>query len=181
MTVRPKCSYITAFVMAICCVCTEVYHNINTVSKAPTVTHPLLLCRIEQSLPLRDLSFIWGFTGPRRSLLLCCRGFPCLSEAISTLDSVSLGQTSGTCHYPHTKRRQVNPRGHPLRPHESLRTFLLWLFAQIFKACTRNMLNFSSRPVCVHPEEDSSNIVQSMQALVRESFLVSLAAVIAER
>lgn len=59
-----------------------------------------------------------------------------------------------TCHCPQAKLQGNHLPGHPLTLLDGLGTSLLWLFAQIFMASTRNMLNFSSRSVCVHPEEN---------------------------
>lgn len=52
-----------AFVMALHYTCIAI-STMSTLS-AMAVTHPVLLCRTEQGLALKDLSFTWGFTGPK--------------------------------------------------------------------------------------------------------------------
>lgn len=55
-----------AFVMALYHTCTAV--STTSTLSALAVTHPALLCRTEQGLALKDLSFTWGFTGPKRQV-----------------------------------------------------------------------------------------------------------------
>lgn len=136
---------------------------------------PVLLCRAKKK-GLTEISLL----PEGRSLILRCRGCLMSPRCHQHLGQCEPGRTSSKCRYPKVKQRQSNPCGLPLWPHGGLRTSLVFPFAQIFMASTRNTLKFSSRPeACASwTQQDSSKIVQLMQAVFSDNLLIPLAAVL---
>lgn len=99
----PKCSWP--------CFCDGSNHDsmvaitISALLVALRAPHPMVLCRTEQTLPLGS-TFNVGLTDPEdRSPPLWCRSCPCISGAISTLDSerkqVTISNFCSRIHFSH--------------------------------------------------------------------------------